>query len=113
MIAQMTGTLQSLDTKANTILLAVGDIWYEILVPAYAVTDLSPSLDHKITLSTLEYYEGNMQGSSFTPTIIGFPHPNDKAFFQRFISVKGIGIRTVDINREYILLENSKLAARK
>ena len=27
------------------------------------------------------------------------------------INVKGIGIRTVDINREYILLENSELAA--
>ena len=29
------------------------------------------------------------------------------------INVKGIGIRTVDINREYILLNNSKLAASK
>ncbi len=27
------------------------------------------------------------------------------------VNVKGIGIRTVDINRDYILLENSKLAA--
>jgi len=29
------------------------------------------------------------------------------------VNVKGIGIRTVDINREFILLENSKLAASK
>jgi competence protein ComEA len=29
------------------------------------------------------------------------------------VNVKGIGIRTVDINREYILLDNSKLAASK
>ena len=29
------------------------------------------------------------------------------------VNVKGIGIRTVDINREYILLENDKLAASK
>lgn len=27
------------------------------------------------------------------------------------VNVKGIGIRTVDINREYILLDNSKVAA--
>jgi competence protein ComEA len=27
------------------------------------------------------------------------------------VNVKGIGIRTVDINRKYILLDNSKLAA--
>ncbi len=29
------------------------------------------------------------------------------------VNVKGIGIRTVDINREYILLDNSKLADNK
>jgi competence protein ComEA len=29
------------------------------------------------------------------------------------VNVKGIGIRTVDINREYIRLENSELAASK
>jgi competence protein ComEA len=29
------------------------------------------------------------------------------------VNVKGIGIRTVDINREFILLDNSKLAASK
>jgi hypothetical protein len=29
------------------------------------------------------------------------------------VNVKGIGIRTVDINRDYILLENSELAASK
>jgi competence protein ComEA len=29
------------------------------------------------------------------------------------VNVKGIGIRTVDINREYIQLEDSKLAASK
>jgi len=29
------------------------------------------------------------------------------------VNVKGIGIRTVDINREYILLDNGKLADNK
>ena len=29
------------------------------------------------------------------------------------VNVKGIGLRTVDINRDYILLDNSKLAASK
>ncbi|MBI9017036.1 MAG: hypothetical protein JEZ07_07240 [Phycisphaerae bacterium] len=93
MIAKITGKLESLDTKANTIYLSVGDICYEILVPAYAVTDLSARLDSRITLSTLQYFEGNMQGSNMVPILLGFPHNNDKAFFQRFISVKGIGIR--------------------
>jgi competence protein ComEA len=29
------------------------------------------------------------------------------------VNVKGIGIRTIDINREYLLLKNSELAASK
>ena len=37
----------------------------------------------------------------------GFKHVDE------LVNVKGIGIRTVDINREYIQLENSELAASK
>jgi competence protein ComEA len=41
---------------------------------------------------------------------------NEKGQFKHadeLVNVKGIGIRTVDINREYILLESGKLAASK
>ena len=93
MIARMTGTLVHLDTETNAVLLEVGDIGYEIMTPSYAVSDLSEQLHHAITLYCLEYYEGSGSGNSFVPLLIGFPQAQDKAFFQRFISVKGIGIR--------------------
>ena len=94
MIARITGNLIELDSESNMVLLEVGDIAYELMVPGYAVSDLSVQLRRATTLYCLEYYEstGNV-GGNLVPRLIGFPRAQDKAFFQRFISVKGIGIR--------------------
>ncbi len=93
MIARITGTLVELDSKANTLLLEIGNIGYEIMVPGYAMSDLSEQLNRTITLCCLEYYEGSGGGNNLVPRLIGFPQSQDKVFFQLFISVKGIGIR--------------------
>ena len=93
MIARITGTLLELDTESNSVVLELGDIAYELMVPGYAVSDLSEQRNRPITLYCLEYYEGSSAGGNLIPRIIGFPHAEDKKFFQRFISVKGIGIR--------------------
>lgn len=93
MIARITGTLLSLDGTANAVLLEVGDIAYEVMVPGYSVSDLSQKINRSVTLFCLEYHEGSASGSNFVPRLVGFPQAQDKAFFQRFISVKGIGIR--------------------
>jgi len=93
MIARITGILLALDGTANAVLLEVGDIAYEVMVPGYSVSDLSQKINRTITLFCLEYYEGSTTGSNFVPRLVGFPEAQDKTFFQRFISVKGIGIR--------------------
>jgi Holliday junction DNA helicase RuvA len=93
MIARITGNLLKLDSDANTVLLEVGNIAYELMVPGYTVSDLSQKLNHIITLYCLEYFEGSAAGGNLIPRLIGFPQTRDKEFFQRFISVKGIGIR--------------------
>ncbi len=93
MIARITGTLLELDTESNSVVLEVGDLAYELMVPGYTVSDLSEQRNRPITLYCLEYYEGSSAGGNLIPRIIGFPHAGDKKFFQRFISVKGIGIR--------------------
>ena len=59
LIARITGTLVDLDTESNTVLLEVEDIGYEVLVPGYAVSDLSQQRGRTITLYCLEYYEGS------------------------------------------------------
>ena len=53
-------------------------------------------------------------GMSKAEAIVQYRNINGKfKHIDELVNVKGIGIRTVDINREYILLENSKLAASK
>ena len=94
MIARITGNLLELDSEANTVLLEVGDIAYELMVPGYAVSNLADQLNRIITLYCLQYYESSGgAGGNLIPRLVGFPHSRDKTFFTRFISVKGIGIR--------------------
>jgi len=53
-------------------------------------------------------------GMSKAEAIINYRNEHGQfKHIDELVNVKGIGIRTVDINREYILLENSKLAASK
>ena len=94
MIARITGTLVELDGEANTVLLEAGPVGYELMAPGYAISDLSEYLDREVTLHCLEYYESQgPTGSNLVPRLIGFLRAADKAFFERFITVKGIGIR--------------------
>ncbi len=53
-------------------------------------------------------------GMSKAEAIVNYRNENGQfKHIDELVNVKGIGIRTVDINREYILLDNSKLAANK
>jgi competence protein ComEA len=53
-------------------------------------------------------------GLSKAEAIVNYRNENGEfKHVDELVNVKGIGIRTVDINREFILLDNSKLAASK
>ena len=53
-------------------------------------------------------------GMSKATAIVEYRNINGKfQHVDELVNVKGIGIRTVDINREFILLENSELADSK
>ncbi len=91
MIARIEGKLVKLDT--DSALVQVGAIGYEILLPGYCVNALSGKIGSDIVLCTMEYYEGTPHGGSFTPRMVGFLSDSERDFFNRFVSVKGIGIK--------------------
>jgi Holliday junction DNA helicase RuvA len=55
---------------------------------------LQAGVGREITFHTLMYLQGDASGGNIEPRLIGFLRPQDKRFFEKFITVKGIGPRT-------------------
>ena len=89
MIASLTGTLIHVDT--DRIHLRAGPIVYEALVPAADIGTLRTAVGQELTLHTLFYLEGDASGGNIEPRLLAFIRTEDKRFFQKFITVKGIG----------------------
>ena len=91
MIVRLTGTL--IDVNEESVVLDRDGVSREVLVPRHSIGELAACRGRSVTLHTLEYYEGGQATGHMVPRLIGFLHPQDKAFFNRFVSVKGIGTR--------------------
>jgi Holliday junction DNA helicase RuvA len=91
MIARIEGKLVKLD--AESALVQVGTVAYEIMLPGYCISALSGSIGSDVALCTMEYYEGSLGGGNLVPRIVGFLSDTERDFFEKFTSVKGIGIR--------------------
>ena len=89
MISAVTGELTRVDE--DRVQIQVGPMLYELLVPAADVPLLQAGVGSEITLHTIFYIEGDASGGNLEPRLIGFLRPEDKSFFQLFITVKGIG----------------------
>ena len=92
MIASLTGELRyAVDDRVH---LQSGAILYELLVPAADLTSLTASIGETITFHTILYLEGDPNRGNLEPRLIGFMRASDKKFFERFTTVKGIGVKT-------------------
>lgn len=91
MIAQIEGKLVSLDQ--DKCIVQVGQLCYEVMLPGYAVSELSGEIGNDIVLCTMEYYEGTPGGGNLIPRMVGFLTQGEKEFFSRYTSVKGMGIK--------------------
>jgi len=91
MIVRINGRLGEIDE--DRVVIEREGLAYEVLVPSCAVTELAAYRGEAVTLHTLEYLEGSAAGGNLVPRFIGFLHPEDRAFFQQFVTVKGIGVR--------------------
>ncbi len=91
MISRIEGELVAVEKgKAH---LRCGHVTYELLIPAADEQRLATMIDDTVSLLTLHYLEGQGQGMTFAPRLIGFSSENDRAFFEMFTTVKGIGNR--------------------
>jgi len=93
MITRITGVLEAVEGIEAAVTPANGGLTYQVLVPAYQAQKLRERVGQTVTLHTLEYLEGQGQGSSFVPRLIGFATPQDRRFFDLLTSVDGLGNR--------------------
>jgi Holliday junction DNA helicase RuvA len=91
MITRIDGILEQ--AGEGSVHVRVGDVTYELLVPACDEAEWMSSVGSRVSLHTLHYLESQGQGASFWPRLIGFREPGDRDFFDLFTSVKGIGMR--------------------
>jgi Holliday junction DNA helicase RuvA len=89
MIASVTGELTHVGD--DRIHLRVGAIVYELLVPAADINLLQAGVNEEMTFHTMMYLQGDASGGNIEPRLIGFLRREDKKFFEKFITVKGIG----------------------
>lgn len=91
MIATIEGKLVRLD--ADSALVQVGPVGYEVMLPSYCIDALSGKVGSEISLCTMEYYEGTPGGGNLVPRMVGFLNAGERDFFRKYTSVKGIGIK--------------------
>jgi Holliday junction DNA helicase RuvA len=92
MISSLTGQLERVDdTKVS---LRSGPFVFELLIPAADVETLRAQVGQELTFHTIFYLEGTAGGGNLDPKLIAFLRPEDKAFFDLFTTVKGIGPKT-------------------
>ena len=89
MISRISGKLRQ--KRANSILVEVNGVCYEVLLPAIIMKkiDNSVKLEDEITLITYHYLQSDPSRSF--PVLIGFLNDIEKEFFEKFISVSGVG----------------------
>jgi Holliday junction DNA helicase RuvA len=92
MIVRIAGKLDELIDASAVVATATG-LTYEVLIPACDVERLSRRVGQDVVLHTLHYLEGDPAHGMQTPRLIGFQAETDRAFFVRYITVKGIGVR--------------------
>lgn len=107
MIARIEGTLESLAGEAALVRTEAG-LSYEVLLPAFAAHRLAASTGQAVTLHTLEFLESQGQGATFLPRLAGFLTTDDKAFYELFVTAKGIGYRRA---LRAMTLSSSQIAA--
>lgn len=92
MISALTGNLVKVNDASVD--LQSGPFLFSLLVPAIDVEPLRSQLNHELTFHTIFYLEGSASGGNLDPRLIGFLRADDRAFFDLFTTVKGIGPKT-------------------
>jgi Holliday junction DNA helicase RuvA len=91
MIVRINGIVD--EVQSDHAVIDHGGICHEVLIGGHASGELADCVGQEVTLYTMEYLEGSSNSGNFVPRLVGFLHREDRSFFERFITVKGMGVR--------------------
>ncbi len=87
MIESIRGSVEK--TADSNIYIRTGPVVVRILAPGYFFRNVSAGQEIDIPV----YLHLQMEGNRIVPLIVGFPEVRDREFFERFISVSGVGVK--------------------
>ena len=87
MISRIKGRIR--EKKALSLLVDVGGITYEVFIPSAIMASLGQHTSDEVELITYHYYQ--VEPSKSVPVLIGFLNEIEKEFFEKFITVSGVG----------------------
>jgi Holliday junction DNA helicase RuvA len=91
MISRIRGKLVSV--AENRVELEAAPLVYEVLVPSSALAGLRGRLDQEVEFFVHHYIEG-LQSGNASPRLVGFLSELEREFFEQFIKVPGVGVKT-------------------
>src|SRR3989338_5122602 len=89
MISRIRGTVR--ETGEQQLLMEVNGICYEVLVPTAVLRALLERLDSSAEVELVTFHYQQLDMGSGIPILIGFLNEIEREFFERFITVAGIG----------------------
>lgn len=89
MISQISGTVEHF--SENTLTLSVGGLGYEVYIPTAIIKSLEGRLEKGSQLSLVTFHYSQTDPSKSIPILIGFSSRIEKEFFEKFITVSGVG----------------------
>jgi len=89
MICRISGKL--VEKKEDSIVLEASGICYEVLIPGAVMQSLENSIQPDKPVSLITYHYFQLEPSKGFQCLIGFLNEIEKEFFEKFITVSGIG----------------------
>jgi len=89
MISRLYGTL--VDRRENAVLLETNGITYEVFIPVSILRTLERHMEPDGRIRLITYHYHHVEPSRALPILVGFINEIEREFFERFITVSGIG----------------------
>lgn len=91
MIVRLSGKL--VEKTESSLVIDVNGLYYEIIVPASVIVRIEESVDKDGNVHLITYHYLQVEPSKAFPVLVGFINEIEKDFFEKFITVSGIGPR--------------------